>query len=1281
MPHTTSNEVVAPSLGALSTVDVWEDPRSLTTFSTFHHLNGKNNSTFSETSFHSSPKESVSTDNRQNRFVEEQKTNGINHFNCKAENGNGSVNGQSDSFSKNNLAIPFSKQKTSPKFGKSVKPVTPPPILNQKLRIERLNGNCSFDDTQKDQNNVTTSCNNSNNGVDKTGGRQSSPLANFLQTTLDGANGEELNQTKENGGSEPERSTDEVTINLGATDKRFGFSVVGGCDEGFVPRIENITPESTSAEYRRGFVMVDLGGYVIILVETTDKKIKLYGSPADRADLEVGDEILEVNGRSLDNCTHTEVISHIHQCIRSRTICLRVKRKMSHKLALDLGQTSNVQDAFVIAVEQQARERLEKLSALKKIKPVDMTKLSQELNECTNSTRELNGVIENNPIYVTTVPEIHNATLERVKKDHLDNYVNSTSTPHGDKSIHEQTMQGLNGHSQVGIVDHDTHDQELELTQEIIDKESYDDALSPSSPETPPRERLLVESQNGADCVTNRFSELCVSVETLLPNLPDKLKSSPNDIHQQRQQLPSIKQSVVSDQNLSKVNCSVLSKSHPYKPNTVDSELRTHREMAVDVPDSFVGVAKTSPRYPPQKVNDRGSFKREGHPEFFINSSGDSSSNENDPSSKMNSVTRKSVSSFKSNLDNNAIPKVTVDSSDYDNKNLEDASEEQLERIRKYQEDIRRRKIAEEKQAKENEFLRNSLRGSKKLQALEANPPQSVKRGVENTAFELEEESSSQLEGTKKTPELAKTFGASELLQSLYRLSSSLQGNGHKDSDLMLVESLIQNADFQNILAIHNKVQEVCCFKCPPTPVSTEAQDITQEVINTLQESSSPEAAELVDILSKFEVEGLIYAHDKVAERQAVPTITPDEELLDRASQYTEESVKIVRIDKTNEPLGATVRNEGEAVVIGRIVKGGAAEKSGLLHEGDEILEVNGVEMRGKSVNDVCDILATMNGTLTFLIIPTQQEAKKNSQMEAVMHDDPNWWQAYREGEEDQALAGLVPSKNFQQQRESMKQTIIGEASSKEKTKKAGKFLCAKKYHKKKKKKLYNANEDLEGDQILTYEEVALYYPRANRKRPTVLIGPPNIGRHELRQRLMEDTERFAAAVPHTSRAKRDSESDGVDYHFISRSQFEADITAGKFVEHGEYEKNYYGTSLDAIRAVVNSGKICVLNLHPQSLKILKNSDLKPYVVFVAPPSLEKLRQNRLKAGDNPKDEELKDIIEKAREMEDNYGHYFDMVIINSDIDKAFNELLKEINTLEREPQWVPKIWLGNYTN
>ena len=46
-------------------------------------------------------------------------------------------------------------------------------------------------------------------------------------------------------------------------------------------------------------------------------------------------------------------------------------------------------------------------------------------------------------------------------------------------------------------------------------------------------------------------------------------------------------------------------------------------------------------------------------------------------------------------------------------------------------------------------------------------------------------------------------------------------------------------------------------------------------------------------------------------------------------------------------------------MVIGRIVKGGAAEKSGLLHEGDEILEINGIDIRGKSVNDVCDLMVS----------------------------------------------------------------------------------------------------------------------------------------------------------------------------------------------------------------------------------------------------------------------------------------------------------------------------------
>lgn len=67
------------------------------------------------------------------------------------------------------------------------------------------------------------------------------------------------------------------------------------------------------------------------------------------------------------------------------------------------------------------------------------------------------------------------------------------------------------------------------------------------------------------------------------------------------------------------------------------------------------------------------------------------------------------------------------------------------------------------------------------------------------------------------------------------------------------------------------------------------------------------------------------------------------------------------------------------------MVRGGAAHQSGLLHEGDEILEVNGVEMRGKSVNAVCDILQSMDGELTFLIVPASQTKSHNAR-DSILH-------------------------------------------------------------------------------------------------------------------------------------------------------------------------------------------------------------------------------------------------------------------------------------------------------
>ncbi len=70
--------------------------------------------------------------------------------------------------------------------------------------------------------------------------------------------------------------------------------------------------------------------------------------------------------------------------------------------------------------------------------------------------------------------------------------------------------------------------------------------------------------------------------------------------------------------------------------------------------------------------------------------------------------------------------------------------------------------------------------------------------------------------------------------------------------------------------------------------------------------------------------------------------------------------------------------------------------------------------------------------------------------------------------------------------------------------------------------------------------------------------------------------------ITDTSRTKKDGEIDGQDYHFISRAQFESDILGRKFVEHGEFEKAYYGTSLDAIRRSVLKNNLTLSRMYTE---------------------------------------------------------------------------------------------------
>ncbi|XP_078131335.1 MAGUK p55 subfamily member 5b isoform X1 [Sander vitreus] len=610
-----------------------------------------------------------------------------------------------------------------------------------------------------------------------------------------------------------------------------------------------------------------------------------------------------------------------------------------------------------------------------------------------------------------------------------------------------------------------------------------------------------------------------------------------------------------------------------------------------------------------------------------------------------------------------------------------------MERIQHYQEELKKRR-EEDSRGKHDIDPNASLR----LKKLSQNP----KMGIDNPTFEGKEKATkgtcSQEAVVSELKELA------DLLQALKWAQHCLT-DAQSQQDAELIMQLLAKEDFRNAYTVYSAVSQQMTKVSPTSPLTAQAEDLCQEVQKILQSSQQMEGLELKALLTNPHLQALMQAHDSVAGQEM-----SEEDVV----EYHGETVKLVRLEKARDtPLGATVRNDMDSVVVSRVVKGGAAERSGLLSEGDEILEINGISIRGKHVNEVHDLLQQMQGTLTFLLIPSSQ-IKPAPHRQTVMHvrayfdydpsddpflpcrelglsfqkgdilhvisqDDPSWWQAYRDGDEDnQPLAGLIPGKSFQQQRETLKKTITDRSREHQ-----GKLWYAKKNIKKRKKSMSTLSRNTDYDDILTYEEMSLYHQPANRKRPIALIGPTNSGHDELRRRLLSiEPEKFAVAVPHTTRNSRIHERNGREYHFVSRPAFETDLAAEKFIESGEYEKNLYGTSTDSVRHIINSGRICLLCLHTRSLQILRSSNLKPYVIFIAPPSQERLRTLLAREGKTPKPEELKEVIEKAREMEQNFGHFFDATIVNMDPDQAFHELRRLIDKLDTEPQWVPTSWL-----
>lgn len=560
------------------------------------------------------------------------------------------------------------------------------------------------------------------------------------------------------------------------------------------------------------------------------------------------------------------------------------------------------------------------------------------------------------------------------------------------------------------------------------------------------------------------------------------------------------------------------------------------------------------------------------------------------------------------------------------------------------------------------------------------------------------------------------------LYELLAALPSQLQPHVSRPEDNTFLQDMFGERSLHSLFKIHEQLQ--LYEESKPVPVLDSAAALAHELSEELEgKSANGEIKELLQLLAKPHVKSLLSVHDTVAQKSYDPILPPLPDDIDD----DEDSVKIIRLVKNKEPLGATIRRDEHtgAIVVARIMRGGAADRSGLIHEGDELKEVNGIPVDDKKPEEIIRILAQSQGAITFKVIPSVKEEeptkepkvfmkalfdyepkedkvipckeaglafKRGAILQIMSQDDATWWQAKHE-EEANPRAGLIPSKQFQERRFSMRGPVATLPLQRTSSRRSAGFRRSfrlSRRDKKTNKSMYECkkSEIYDMADVPTYEEVTPYRRASGAKhRLVVLVGPSGVGLNELKRKLLiSDPQHFSVTIPHTSRTKKNQESDGVEYHFISKHLFETDIHNNKFIEYGEYKGNYYGTSLDSVRSILSKNKVCLLDVQPHIIKLLRTGEFKPFVVLVKPPAIERLRESRQNAkiisGKDDKgsakpftEEDFQEMVTAAQTLEAQHSHLFEKVIVNEDLLTAFGELRAALRKVEMETHWIPVSW------
>jgi len=180
--------------------------------------------------------------------------------------------------------------------------------------------------------------------------------------------------------------------------------------------------------------------------------------------------------------------------------------------------------------------------------------------------------------------------------------------------------------------------------------------------------------------------------------------------------------------------------------------------------------------------------------------------------------------------------------------------------------------------------------------------------------------------------------------------------------------------------------------------------------------------------------------------------------------------------------------------------------------------------------------------------------------------------------------------------------------------------------------------------------------------RLIVLSGPSGVGKSTLIKKLRaEYPGKFRFSVSHTTRAPREAagEVDGVAYHFVTRQSFLDLLDQGGFIEHTEYNGNCYGTSVKAVEdCLQDPGAKCLLDIDSAGVKQLKKMpQLKPVMIFIAPPTVEDLEKRLARRGTEDVEAIEGRLSLALGEIAYAKTGVYDYVVVNDSVDRAYGVL------------------------